>query len=141
MTRSSSDVRIRILVGSVLFVAVTACSLIVDSKAEQCSSTADCTKFSGTVCQAGFCVSSSSLVDGGGDLTDGSSSSSSGSVDGGDGGKVDSGCVPLTSTPAELANDTCTGADCVPFDNCVRLGVCGDAGLPALVVPPAGGVP
>jgi hypothetical protein len=121
-----------------LVFAVAACSLIVDPKAEQCSGPGDCAKFSGTICQQGFCVSSASTGNDGGGQNEGGSSSSGG-TDAGDGGGIDSGCVPATSTPAELANDTCTSAECVPFDNCARLGVC-DGGLPALVVPPPGGV-
>lgn len=132
MTRTN-----RILTSALLLVAVAACSLIVDPKAEQCSGPGDCAKFSGTVCAQGFCVSSSALVDGGGEPNN-PDADASGSD--GEAGAVDAGCVPQTSTPDELANDTCTNADCVPFDNCARLGVC-DGGLPALVVPPAGGVP
>jgi hypothetical protein len=57
---------------------------------------------------------------------------------GGDGGA----CTPPETARSnfELLNEPCTNATCVPFDNCARLGMCGDAAMPNLISPPDGGV-
>jgi hypothetical protein len=77
-------------------------------------------------------VLASSLLDGGGDAL----------ADGASGPDAEAGCVPKvpTSDP-DFLNETCTTAQCIDFDNCTRLGLCGgDASLPPLVTPPVGGL-
>lgn len=98
--------------------ATGACSLLVERSTDQCKSDAECASFGDySVCSAGLCVKPTSLHDGG--------------ADGGD-------C--FTGKPAsdpEFFNQ-CTDAGCEPFDNCARLNLCDDAGLPPLLSPDGG---
>lgn len=116
------------LLGTVLSLALVAsgaCSLLIESETDQCKTDNDCTSFGEySVCSKGICVAPAPITDAGSDAPDG---------DPGDGG-----C--FTGVPAvdlEYYNQ-CTDAGCDPFDNCARLGLCGDAGLPPLVSPDGG---
>ncbi len=117
----------------VLGLGGAACSLILDSEKDQCATTADCDKLGvGLACVTGVCVAS--IDDGGPPGKDGALP---------DGALPDGGCSPKEpkSSREEFLNETCTDSKCIPFDNCQRLGICGDdAGMPVLVDPPDGGV-
>lgn len=114
-----------ILVGGAILTA--ACSAILDTNADQCSSDGDCARFSGRVCRDGVCVLGAAT------LPDGAAG------DGGDAGEAGA-CVPkVPSSQDDFLNEPCTNAQCIPFDDCARTGVC-DAALPALLDPPEGGV-
>jgi hypothetical protein len=89
----------------------SACSLLVNRGADQCSSDADCAQFGNhPFCRAGVCVES---------------------------GLGPPGCFYGTpTTPSEFAN-ACTTSQNTPFDNCMRLGLC-DGGVNAdQLAPPA----
>ena len=100
----------RALLVPVLLMAAAGCSLALDTESAQCTADADCERF-GTypVCQEGVCVPS---------------------------GLGPQGCFRGTASSEEQFLNQCTRAECVPFDNCARLGLCsaGDA-LPDLVPP------
>jgi hypothetical protein len=88
-----------------------ACSVLVDRSATQCQTDNDCAHFGAhPTCQAGVCVSS---------------------------GLGPANCFYGDPTqPADFLNQ-CSNAQCLSFDNCQRLGVCGpDASFsPSLVAP------
>ena len=112
----------RLLVATVLLGAVTtACSLVVTNDTDQCSTDGDCASHgAGAVCRSGVCINASSPSNGG----DGSTT-----------------CTPKTPvTQLDILNEPCTNATCISFDDCARLGICTDAGLPALITPGDGGV-
>src|SRR5271165_6032919 len=92
--------------------ASAACTALVDREAAQCRSDSDCASFGGhPYCQAGVCVAS---------------------------GLVPANCFYGTpSQPSDFLNQ-CTQAQCLSFDNCQRLGICGGASQmdAALVSPP-----
>lgn len=111
--------------GVALFVG-TACSLIVDTDADQCTSDGDCAGFALAVCRSGVCVSLTTIPDSG---------------FGPDGAPLDAGCTPkVPVTQEDILNEPCTSSQCIDFDNCARLGMCDGGALPALVAPPDGGV-
>jgi hypothetical protein len=96
-----------------LLLTSAACSVLLDRDPTQCHTDADCAHFGDhPYCQGGLCVSS---------------------------GLGPEGCFYGTPTqPGEFLNQ-CTTAQCLSFDNCERLGLCGDASDldAALVTPPA----
>lgn len=89
----------------------TACNVVLDRDANQCTVDADCEKFGGLpVCESNVCVAS---------------------------GLGPEGCVN-TAAPASQADylNACSTSKCVPFDNCARLGLCTDGvSLPAARTP------
>lgn len=88
-----------------------ACSVIVENRTDQCSADADCEAFGGyPQCVEGVCVAR--------DLNP-------------------PGCFPYEPAETSQYLNQCTGAECTPFDNCARLGLCGGATLPPLSPPPA----
>ena len=126
MTRGT---KIKLAVAFLAVAITTACSLVVDTDKDQCTTSSDCQ--SGATCSDGVCILGS-IVDGGGDGTTT-----------GEGGPGDAtpDCAPkVPVSQSDLLNETCTSAVCTNFDNCTRLGICDDASLPALVTPPAGGI-
>jgi ABC-type phosphate transport system substrate-binding protein len=102
-------------VAAFLLLSSAACSFILHHDSSQCDTDTDCEKFgSHPWCQNGVCVSS---------------------------GLGPPACTyfPPSAgpvTPDDFRNQ-CSTAACDPFDDCVRLQVCGDAG-PPLVTPEAG---
>jgi hypothetical protein len=111
------------------FVLVTACSLIVDTNADQCTSNTDCAGFN-AVCQEGVCVAGSTTE--GGPTADGPAGDSP--------SNTDSGCTPKAkATQEDFLNEPCTNSQCIPFDDCARIGTCDGGALPPLVDPPPGG--
>jgi ABC-type phosphate transport system substrate-binding protein len=92
------------------------CSLLVD-RSDQCRSDGDCAGFPAhPVCRAGICVAS---------------------------GLGPANCFfGNPSSQSEFAN-ACSAAQCVPFDNCGRLGLCQSGALSDTVMSPAslGAVP
>jgi hypothetical protein len=107
---------LRFALAVALLPSVSACSLIVNRHDRQCHTDADCSKFdtgavAQAVCQNNVCV---------------------------DSGLGPKGCFSGTpTTTAEFLN-ACTAAQCKPFDNCARLGLCEtDATLPDPVAPEA----
>lgn len=123
----------RILVVLGIAIITAACSLIVDKDKDQCASDGDCAPAGKNTCVQGVCVPipGSNLGD----------ASPDADASGGDATtNPDAGCIPkVPVTDLDFLNEPCTTAECVPFDNCVRLKVC-DGGLPALVDPPVGGI-
>jgi hypothetical protein len=88
-----------------------ACSLLIDDNSNQCASNEDCERF-GTfpLCQEGICVPS---------------------------GLGPPGCTKRNPpNTAEEIQSQCTTAQCIPFDNCGRLGVCDGGALPDLIPRP-----
>jgi hypothetical protein len=98
-----------------LMLSSAACSILLTRDAFQCQTDADCTRFGGhPYCIGGFCTSS---------------------------GLGPPACVyfgpgQAPVQPSDFLNQ-CGTAQCAPFDDCARLGVCGDGG-PPLVSPPDG---
>jgi hypothetical protein len=96
-------------------IVTTGCTLLVDSKATQCNTDADCVKFGRyPICQKGVCVPS---------------------------GLGPDGCV---NTPPETQSDylnACTTSAYDAFDNCARLGMCDQATPPAAVSPMNAAIP
>ncbi len=121
--------------GLLLLLGMAACTALLNTKADQCGSDADCTKFSATaVCQVGVCVD---LTATDGAALDGQVKSDGGNLPDGNSGLPD-GCVPkVPVSQGDFLNEKCTNASCIPFDNCARLGVC-DGSLPPLVIPDGG---
>lgn len=124
----------RALVLGLLLIPAAACSVLLNTSRDQCSSDGDCTKLSATaVCQSGVCVDTAAATEAGADgavSDDGSVSDGGGSKDGGGITQGFDGCFPGTpTTPQQLLN-ACTNADCIAYDNCSMLGLCNDAGLP-----------
>lgn len=105
---SRSRLRMGLLVS--LLVACASCSLSVDTTATQCSTDDDCIHF-GTypLCQEGICVPS---------------------------GLGPPGCFKGEPSSEEQYFNQCTDSQCVPFDNCERLGLCNGQALPALIPKP-----
>src|SRR5262245_41164706 len=93
-----------------LLVLCGACSLIVESKTDQCETDADCAKFGEhPFCKDGVCVAS---------------------------GLGPPGCFYGDPSSADQFLNQCTTAECMKFDNCARLGLCNGAKLPDLVPAP-----
>jgi hypothetical protein len=86
------------------------CSVLVNDAASQCESDADCAHFGGhPYCRDHVCVPS---------------------------GLGPEGCVVGEPTSQGDYLNACSQAACVPFDNCARLGLCGEsASMPAAVDP------
>jgi hypothetical protein len=100
--------RIAATLGAVVLLSPSACSVLVDRSASQCKVDADCAHFGGRpTCQAGVCVSS---------------------------GLGPANCFyGDPRQPSDFLNQ-CGNAQCLSFDNCARLDLCGsstnlDAGL------------
>lgn len=93
-----------------LLLACASCSLTLDSNANQCETDEDCVQF-GTypVCQEGICVPS---------------------------GLGPPGCFRGEPSSEEQYRNQCTTSQCIPFDNCERLGLCNGEALPPLVPKP-----
>ena len=121
-----------------LFLApVAACSVLLNTSADQCSTNADCAKLSATaVCQSGVCVDNATSGGDGG-AQDGAAPSDGSVTDGAT--VTDAGCTPkVPVSQSDFLNEKCTNATCIPFDNCARLGLCDGGSLPALIVPDGG---
>ena len=101
----------RALLASVFLMAAGGCSLALDTESAQCTTDADCEHF-GTypLCQEGVCVPS---------------------------GLGPQGCFRGNASSEEQFLNQCTRAECQPFDNCARLGLCNPGEpLPDLVPRP-----
>jgi hypothetical protein len=100
------------LVAAAVLTTCAACTLLLDRSTTQCQTDSDCAPF-GThpFCQSGVCVSS---------------------------GLGPSNCFYGTPQEPQDFLNQCSAAECLSFDNCSRLGICGDAGAydAALVQPP-----
>jgi hypothetical protein len=120
-----------------------ACSALLDTKSDQCSTNQDCAHFSQTaVCTSGVCVESSTSSGADGSVADGNVPGTDAGADADangitvDGG--DAGCTPkVPQTQTDYLNEKCTSSVCIPFDNCARLGVC-DGSLPPTLTPDGG---
>ncbi len=134
----TSTARSRAFAAMLVAVTVTACSLIVDTAKDQCTSAADCSP-AGAMCIDGVCIASSTP---GNDAMTEAAPGDSSTTD----APVEAGCTPkLPVAQEDFLNEKCTNAQCITFDNCMRVGLCpgvdgGDGGLPALVDPPVGGI-
>src|SRR5207248_1524287 len=98
-----------------LTAASAACTLLLDRSKEQCSTNADCIGHlgAGATCVDSVCTGGSGPgTDGGG--TDGQADGQAEAAPGPD------ACGTPTNND-ELLN-ACTNAQCVPFDNCDKLG-------------------
>jgi len=93
-------------------VTTGACSVLLDHSATQCQSDSDCAKFGEhPYCQQGVCVSS---------------------------GLGPADCFYGTPQQSSDFLNQCTVAECLPFDNCQRLGLCnGQSNMNAPLLPPA----
>jgi hypothetical protein len=98
----------RTLVAAAIVLLLGACTLILDRDATECTTDADCVKLGvHPSCQNGACVNTGVP------------------------------CFPGTpATPSDFLNQ-CSVGTCLPFDDCTRLHVCGDAGPPLVAPPPA----
>jgi ABC-type phosphate transport system substrate-binding protein len=94
-----------------LIAFVPACSLLLD-RSDQCATDNDCVSFGNhPVCHGGFCVSS---------------------------GLGPPGCFFGTPQNQGQYANACSTSQCIPFDNCARLGLCQSTGaIPDTVVTPA----
>lgn len=110
--RKRSRGRGALLAGVAILLVSGACTALVDRNATQCHVDGDCAHFGGhPLCQGGVCVQSN---------------------------LVPANCFLGTpQQPGDFLNQ-CSMAECLSFDNCGRLGLCGDAGTisAALVSPP-----
>ncbi|RYE84326.1 MAG: hypothetical protein EOO75_18250 [Myxococcales bacterium] len=98
----------RLVLLAALMTAAGACSLVVEQRDRQCASDGDCARLSpGSVCRDEVCVAPASTCASG-----------------------------EPTTPAQFLN-RCTGAQCIPFDNCARLGLCNGQPRPARLDPPS----
>ncbi len=91
-----------------------ACSVMFDRNITQCATDSDCATYetgdtAHAVCSQGVCVNS---------------------------GLGPKGCFSGTPTTTIEYLNACTAAQNMPFDNCARLGLCGDGALPPDPVPP-----
>ena len=91
--------------------AAAGCSFVLDKNTVQCTTNADCERFEDhPVCSAEqVCVAS---------------------------GLGPHGCFFGEPTVTEEFNNACSTAQCQPFDNCERLGLCDGQALPPLVPKP-----
>ena len=95
------------LAGATLLALLGACTLLLDRNATECTTDSDCVRFGvQPSCQNGACV--------------------------------DTGIQCFVGVPANAANflNQCSTAACLPFDDCARLDLCGDGGLPDAIAPP-----
>jgi hypothetical protein len=114
---------------AILLVTSAACTLLLDRDDKQCSIDSDCARFgSGVVCRDSICAKSGDLVD---------AQSEGGNDAGKDAPFGQEGCFPGVPTTNEEFLNSCTLAECTPFDNCGKLGIC-DGGLLGTAVPEAG---
>lgn len=102
-----------------LILGASGCSLLVDHNSAQCTKDDDCLRFGGhPSCQNGVCVPS---------------------------GLGPEGCVIGTPQSQTDYLNACSRAQCVPFDNCARLGLCGPGAdlstMPPNVDPTNGAIP
>jgi hypothetical protein len=99
-----------------LLILTAGCSVLVEHEAAQCKIDADCEKYgSHPLCQNGVCVPS---------------------------GLGPEGCFFGTPTTEEQYLNACSTASYLAFDNCSRLGVCGnDGGMPAPIDPTNATIP
>jgi hypothetical protein len=98
---------------AVVVLVTNGCSVMVDRDMAQCRTDLDCGKFesgntSHAVCNQGVCVNS---------------------------GLGPKGCYSGIPTTTVQYLNACTTAQSFSFDNCVRLGICGGAALPAPTTP------
>ncbi len=95
---------------------LSGCSFLLDDNANQCQTDDDCASFGvHPYCKNGVCVPS---------------------------GLGPAGCYFGAPSTNDQFINACTTAQCEPFDNCARLGLCGaDAGEPPIMPPPDGGAP
>jgi hypothetical protein len=95
--------------GASLLGVTAACTLLLDRGITQCQSQADCARFGGhPYCQGGVCVES---------------------------GLMPADCV--LGAPQQQSDylNMCSDAACIPFDDCVRLRLCGEREAGALIAP------
>ena len=88
---------------------IAACSVLLDTRRDQCESDQDCDGFPGQpVCHAGLCMALGPR-----------------------------GCFFGTPSASDQFANQCTTADYVPFDNCKRVGLCSSgAQPPGAITPP-----
>jgi hypothetical protein len=120
-----------------------ACSLLVETRDQQCSADADCASFPGARCDLArhVCAGQSSTASGtgggssatsSGTMTSSSSSSTGGGCDAG-------GCYSCPPTTSEQLLNACTDAGCKSFANGKRLQhLTADGGVPPLPKPDGG---
>jgi ABC-type phosphate transport system substrate-binding protein len=105
--------RLGLLAAALLTMCAAACSVLLDHDATQCQTDSDCAQFGGhPYCENGACVSS---------------------------GLGPANCYYGTPQQPQDFLNQCSNAQCLSFDNCARLDLCGDASDldAALVAPPA----
>jgi hypothetical protein len=112
--RDASKPKLRavaVVLGTTLILASAACTVLLDRSATQCQTDDDCSKFGGhPFCQSGACVVS---------------------------GLGPTGCFYGSPVQPDDFLNQCSAAQCLAFDDCSRLGLCGDAAeADAALVPP-----
>jgi hypothetical protein len=119
----------RSLLLSFTLISLCACTLLLNRSADQCSANSDCQSLkANSVCSAGICIVPGNESDGG--PPDGSSRFDAAfGID---------GCFAGIPTNGEQLLNACTTAQCLPFDNCARLGIC-DGSAPEATFGPDGG--
>jgi Cys-rich repeat protein len=124
---------------AVLAISATySCSLLIETRGEQCQENADCK--SGFRCDtaAHVCVAATGTGGSGGMSASSSSSTSSSSTSSGttcdvDGGVAKGGCWDCAPTDESQILNHCTDSQCFPFDNAARVAALKDGGkLPPL---------
>lgn len=121
--------------GALGLMVLYSCSLLVESRSQQCQSDQDCSAFGSAHCDTakGICVGGA----GGGSTGSSTSGTQSSTSNGGgcdvDGGIDGGGCYNCAPTDDEQFLNHCTGSTCIPFDNKARVDALKNGGsLPKL---------
>jgi hypothetical protein len=118
-----------------------ACSLLVETRDQQCSVDADCASFPGARCDLTrhVCASVSATASGTGGSGSSSGTGPTSSTSSTGGGCDAGGCYSCPPTTSEEILNACTDAGCKSFENGKRLQhLTADGGLPPLPSPDGG---
>ena len=122
-----------------------ACSLLVETRDQQCSVDADCATFPGARCDLArhVCAAQTSTASGtggtGSSSTTTTSAGTTGSTSSTGGGCDAGGCYSCPPTTSDEILNACTDAGCKSFENGKRLQhLTADGGLPPLPSPDGG---
>jgi hypothetical protein len=118
----------RLLLVSTTMWIFSACSLVLDKRADQCASDGDCARFTGTVCDVAshLCIIvSGSANQATGTHADAGSTRNDASDGSSDGNSLPcrgpNGCYQCNPTADVEYGNRCTESPCKPFDNRARL--------------------
>jgi hypothetical protein len=125
--------------------AVYSCSLIVETRSQQCQADTDCASLAGSngkcdttsgLCQSGSTTTSSGT--GGATASGGAACNVDGGIDGGGCYNAGVGSCPAAISNSQILNVCTTG--CIPFDDTLVKGLNPDGTRPSLPAPPDGGL-